>query len=154
MARQKEKVIQTRIGKRVVELDKKIYFPRGLIGFEDQREFVLLQMKEGSPFLVLQSLTNPRVGLLVADPYSFTMEYEVKLGQAEQKILRLQNIRQVAVLVTVSIPAGEPQKTALNLTGPILINYEARIGLQAPQVESKYPSHLYLHELTPSATGE
>lgn len=147
MARQKEKVIQTRIGKRVIELDKTIYFPHGLIGIEDQREFSLLQIREDSPFLILQSITTARMGILVADPYSFTSDYEVKLGEAEQKILRLKNIRQLAVLVTVSIPPGEPEKTALNLSGPLLINYDARVGLQVPQVDSKYSGHIYLHEL-------
>lgn len=147
MARQKEKIINTRIGKRTVELDKTLYFPHGLIGFESQREFILLQIKEDSPFLILQSMITPRVGLLVADPYSFTSSYEVKLGEAEQKILRLKNIRQLAVLVTVSIPAGEPEKTALNLSGPIIVNYEARIGLQVPQVDAKYQGHIFLNEL-------
>jgi flagellar assembly factor FliW len=146
MARQTEKVIQTRIGKRTVELDKVLYFPRGIIGFEDHHEFVLLQLKDDSPFLMLQSMSDARVGLLVADPYSFTSDYEIKLGEPEQKLLRLKNIRQVAVLVTVTIPQGEPEKTALNLMGPILVNYASRIGLQVPQVDSRYPSHLYLHE--------
>ncbi len=148
MARQKERVIQTRIGRRVIELDKTLYFPHGLIGFEDQREFVLLQIKGDSPFLILQSVNSPKVGLLVADPYSFTTKYEIKVGEAEQKILRLKNIRQLAVLVTVSIPPNEPEKTALNLSGPILVNYEARVGLQVPQVDGKYSGHIYLHELT------
>ena len=135
------------MGKRTVELDKTLYFPHGLIGFESQREFILLQLKEESPFLILQSMTSERVGLLVADPYSFTSEYEVKLGEAEQKILRLKNIRQLAVLVTVSIPKGQPDKTALNLSGPIIVNYEARIGLQVPQVDNKYQGHIYLSDL-------
>jgi len=150
MARQKEKVINTRVGKRVIELDKVLFFPKGLVGFENCREFILLQIKDDSPFLILQSLDNARVGLLVADPYSFTSDYEIKLGEAEQKILRLKNIRQVAVLVTVTIPSGAPEKTTLNLSGPILVNYEEKIGLQAPQVDSKYSSHICLSDLLPA----
>ncbi len=145
MARQNEKVIQTRLGKQVVSLDKVIYFPRGIMGFEDMHEFTLLQLKDGSPFLVLQSMDDPRLGLLVADPYSFLEDYPIRVSEAEQKLLRLQNIRQVAVLVTVSIPQGEPEKTALNLTGPILVNHQAKLGLQVPQVDGKFPSQVYLH---------
>ncbi|UZP67012.1 flagellar assembly protein FliW [Desulfovibrio mangrovi] len=145
MARQNEKIVQTRLGKQVVSMDKIIYFPRGLMGFEDKHEFTLLQLKEGSPFLVLQSLDDPRLGLLVADPYSFLEDYPIRVSEAEQKLLRLENIRQVAVLVTVSIPKGEPEKTALNLTGPILINHKARLGLQVPQVDGKFPNQVYLH---------
>jgi len=145
MARQNEKIVQTRLGKQVVSLDKIIYFPRGIMGFEDQPEFTLLQLRAGSPFLVLQSMDDPRLGLLVADPYSFLEDYPIRVGEAEQKLLRLQNIRQVAVLVTVSIPKGEPEKTALNLTGPILINHQAKLGLQVPQVDGKFPNQVYLH---------
>lgn len=126
-------------------MDKIIYFPRGIMGFEDKHEFTLLQLKDGSPFLVLQSMDDPRLGLLVADPYSFLEDYPIRVGEAEQKLLRLQNIRQVAVLVTVSIPKGEPEKTALNLTGPILINHQAKLGLQVPQVDGKFPNQVYLH---------
>ena len=145
MARSKEQVIQTRVGERVVDMDKVLYFPRGLIGLEKYREFILLQIKDDSPFLVLQSLDNPRVGLLVADPFSFTKEYEITIGEAEQRILKLSSVRQAAVLVTVTIPPGQPEQTALNLTGPILVNHTARLGMQIPQTDSDYPSHLYLH---------
>lgn len=146
MARQHEKVIPTRLGPQSITMDKVLYFPRGLIGLERLYEFTLLQVREDSPFLILQSLDDPSVGLLVADPYSFTSDYEIKVGDAERKILRLSNIRQVAVLVTVSIPPNKPEETALNLTGPILVNYEAKVGLQVPQIDTKFASHLYLHQ--------
>jgi len=132
--------VQTRLGNLAVDMDRVIRFPRGIIGFEDCKEFTLLQLRQDSPFLILQSLTRPELGLMVADPFCFITDYNVKLGTAEQKILKLDNIRQLAVLVTVSIPKGRPEETALNLMGPILVNHEARIGLQVPQVDSKHPS--------------
>lgn len=144
--RQVERTIQTRLGRISVDQGRVIRFPRGLIGFEDRKEFTLLQIKADSPFLMLQCVTNPELGLMVADPFAFLKDYEVKVGNAEQRILRLENIRQVAVLVTVSIPKGRPEETCLNLTGPILVNYAARIGLQIPQVDSKYPSRFYIKD--------
>ncbi|WP_027193204.1 flagellar assembly protein FliW [Megalodesulfovibrio gigas] len=146
MARHQEKVIQTRLGERTIEMDKILTFPRGLVGLETSRDFVLLQMRDESPFLILQSLEDPRVGLLVADPYSFLGEYDVKLGEAEQKLLQLDDVEQMVVLVTVTIPPGAPEKTALNLSGPILVNQGARLGLQVPQPDSRYPAKIYLHE--------
>lgn len=145
MARQDKRVVQTRLGKQDIAADKVIYFPRGLMGFEEQKEFTLLQIRDDSPFLVLQSMTDPRLGLLVADPYMFLDDFPIRVGEAEQKLLKLQNIRQVAVLVTVTIPPGHPERTAMNLSGPILVNHESRIGLQVPQVDGKFPSQVYLH---------
>jgi flagellar assembly factor FliW len=125
-------------------MDKVIYFPRGLAGFEQEHEFTLLQIRPDAPLLVLQSMQDPTLGLLVADPYSFLPNYSVTVGDAEQKLLRLKNVRQVAVLVTVSIPPGQPELTALNLTGPVLINHKKRFGLQVPQTESNGPAKIYL----------
>ncbi len=154
MARQEPRVIETRIGKRAVASDKFISFPQGLIGFENNREFVLLQLSDGSPFLILQSSTNVAVGLVVADPFTFIPDFEVKLGEAEKNVLQLDDIHQVAVLVTVSIPHGEPEKTALNLSGPILINHRERIGLQVPQVDSKYSGPFFLNQVAPAKESE
>ncbi len=140
MARRTEVVeAQTRLGTRRIDPDKIIEFPRGLMGFEDQREFTLLQLREDAPFLVLQSLQDPELGLLVGDPYAFLPEYRIKIGDAEQNMLQVKTAGELAVLVTVSIPPGHPERTALNLTGPILINHEARIGLQVPQADVNPP---------------
>ncbi len=154
MARHEQRVIDTRIGQRAVARDKFIRFPQGLIGFENNREFVLLQLSEGSPFLILQSTTNVAVGLVVADPFTFLPDFEIKIGEAEKNVLQLDDIHQVAVLVTVSIPHGEPEKTALNLSGPILVNHQLRIGLQVPQVDSKYSGPLFINSLAQAKESE
>ncbi|HWR02926.1 MAG TPA: flagellar assembly protein FliW, partial [Humidesulfovibrio sp.] len=93
-------------------------------------------------------------GLLVADPFPFLPEYNVKLEQAEKKILRVESIRQIAVLVTVTIPKNRPQETTLNLSGPIILNTKARLGLQAPQVDSKYPTHFRLVDIPRPESAE
>ncbi len=151
--RQVEQKVQTRLGSLAVDMARVIRFPRGLIGFEDCKEFTLLQLKDNSPFLILQSLIRPELGLMVADPFCFLTDYNVKIGSAEQKILRLDNIRQLAVLVTVTIPKGRPEDTALNLMGPILVNHQARIGLQVPQVDTKYPSQFFVGQHAEKAPG-
>lgn len=154
MARRSEIVeIDTRLGKRMIDTDKVITFPRGLMGFEEQHEFILLQIRDDALFLVLQSLQDPNLGLLVGDPYTFLPEYRIKLGDAEQAMLQVQDAKEVTVLVTVSIPPGHPESTALNLTGPILINHEARIGLQVPQAEVN-PPRVLLRLCSKSADGQ
>nr|WP_229592431.1 flagellar assembly protein FliW [Pseudodesulfovibrio sediminis] len=144
MAKERKQKIMTRLGEREVSSDGIIYFPRGLVGLEDKREFALLSVKDDdSPFLLLQCVTDPGLGLLVADPYAFIESYDVKIENADRKVLKVENIRQVAVLVTVTIPRDKPEDTTLNLQGPIVINTEARIGLQIPQTEAGYPTHFH-----------
>ena len=137
-----EKVIETRLGSQNISLDKVIHFPRGLIGFEREQEFTLLQMRDDLPFLMLQSINTPNVGLLVTDPYTFYPEYLIEIGDAEQKILKVENREQLTVLVTVFVPPNRPEDTVMNLSGPILINHELKIGLQVPQVDGKLPPQM------------
>ncbi len=153
MARRTEIIeAETRLGKRQIDLDKVIVFPRGLMGFEDQHEFTLLKIRDDAPFLILQSMQDPGLGLLVGDPYTFLPEYCIKVGDAEQTLLKVTDADELAVLVTVSIPPGHPENTSLNLTGPILINHEARIGVQIPQADVNPPRVLL--RLAPGAPGE
>lgn len=141
MAQENERIIQSRVGEVAVPPERVIRFPRGLIGFEHHKEFTLIHLKEDSPFHLLQSMDDPKLGLLVADPYSFMTEYEVVVGEADRRILGVDDRRKVALFVTVSIPVGRPELTTLNLSGPLVVNYETRIGLQVPQTDAKYPSH-------------
>ena len=143
----KENIIEfdTRLGMQKVALERIIRFPKGLIGYEGVRDFALIQIREGVPFLVLQSLEDKRLGLMVADPYSFVDGFTVKLNDAEQNMLNVDRPDQVSVLVTVSIPHGRPEETCLNLSGPIIINHEARIGLQVPQSDPSQPGKVFLH---------
>lgn len=149
MARSKEIEIDTRLGRRCIDTDKVVHFPRGLAGFENERDFILLQIRPEAPLLILQSVNTPVVGLLVADPYSFfDKSYAPQVGDAEKQLLHIESLEQAAVLVTVSIPAGAPEQAALNLTGPIVINYEARVGLQVPQCGEGL-QQINLHSLKP-----
>jgi len=142
MGKDEKMKISTRLGEREIGAEGIITFPRGLIGLEDKREFVLLSVKdEKSPFLLLQCVNDPGLGLLVADPYAFIDNYDVKIENPDKKTLKLENIRQLAVLVTVTIPQDKPEDTTLNLQGPIVVNTEARIGLQVPQTDAGYPTH-------------
>ncbi|WP_051694460.1 flagellar assembly protein FliW [Desulfohalovibrio reitneri] len=144
MAGKNEIVVRTRLGERTVERERVITFPKGLIGFERKRDFALLKIRDDSPFMLLQCLGDSKLGLVVTDPYAFLENYEIHIGDAEQRILRIDSLRQLAVLVTVSIPQGKPEETTLNLTGPVLINSASRIGLQVPQTDPRFPSHYRL----------
>ncbi|MBQ7739115.1 MAG: flagellar assembly protein FliW [Desulfovibrionaceae bacterium] len=139
--------IDTRLGKRNVDPTKFIEFPRGLVGFEGEHRFVLLQIKPGAPLLVLQSVQNPQLGLLVTDPRCFLDDFVPQVNEAEKSLLQIKDLNDAAILVTVTIPLGEPTKATLNLTGPIIINHYSCIGLQVPQNDIKGPGRVNLYSL-------
>lgn len=139
--------INSRIGQLVISPDKTIRFPRGIIGFESLREFALVEFKPGTPFHFLQSLEMPSMGMMLADPFPFLPKYEIRLAAAEERILRVRSIRDLVILVSVTVPKGDPQGSTLNLTGPICVNVQQRLGLQSPQVELGFPSQILLRDL-------
>ncbi len=141
MAKEKERLIQSRVGELNVPEDRIINFPRGLIGFSTYREFTLVNFQEDSPFMILQSMDDARLGILVADPYAFMTKYEIVVGDMERRLLQLKDLNKMAVLVTVTIPKGQPEETTLNLSGPLIINFESRLGMQIPQTDPSVPAH-------------
>ncbi len=142
-----EQVITSRLGEKVIDLNKVISFPKGLMGFEASRRFILFRIREDSPFLMLQDVENSSVGLIVVDPFLFVPEYGVKVEDHDADLLGTSKIDELSVIVTVSIPPGEPEKTSLNVCGPILINNLTRVGVQAPQVDMALNQSVLLNDL-------
>lgn len=123
----------TRVGKLKLDKDKFITMPKGLIGYEDEKEYTIIEYKENSPFYIYQSTKTPDFGVLITDPYFFMNEYTVKLNEAEQALLQAESAEDVNVFVTVIVPHGKPEDITLNLSGPIFINYKKRLAIQVPQ---------------------
>lgn len=136
--------LDTRLGKKQLDSNKIITFPDGIIGYPDEHQFSILPIGEASPFMILQSIITPSLGLLVGDPYAFISDYTVRMNDAEQKILQSEEGENLLVLITVNVPHGTPELTKLNLTGPIFINTETQFGLQIPQDIT--PSSILLSE--------
>jgi flagellar assembly factor FliW len=146
--------LDTRLGRRSVDKTRFITFPRGLIGFENEQEFVLLQIRPDAPLLVLQSVKTPQLGFLVTDPRCFLPDFTPRLTDAELSLLDMENLNDAAILVTVSIPMGEPEKTTLNLTGPIVINHLRCVGMQIPQNDIAGPARVNLCSFENSGQAE
>lgn len=144
MVQKKGKVILSRIGPLQVERERLINFPKGLVGFEFERDFALVRLREDSSFFLLQSCTNPHLGLMVTDPFLYIPEYRIKISTAEQELLGLKTIQEAVILVSVTIPPGKPEEAELNLVGPLAINIHLRRGMQVPQNQLRQPPRMSL----------
>ncbi len=147
MDQEQPREINTRLGKFLIQEDKCIHFPRGLIGMERFKDFVLLQIKADSPFYILQSLEDANLGLMVADPFVFLQDYQVHLSSFEEEMLGISSPEEAAIMVTVNIPPGRPEHTTLNLTGPIVLNSKKKLGLQTVQAEPEKQKRINISEL-------
>ena len=118
-------------GEITVDDDKLIYFPKGIIGFPDLKDFALIHDEEkGSDSIHwLQSIQEPAFAMPVMDPLLVCSDYN---PEADDELLNnLGEIKpdDLLVLVTVTVPSDLTQMS-VNLKGPIVINAGERKAIQ------------------------
>lgn len=112
--------------------DKLIHFPGGLPGFEDCHRFALIHPDAEQPrVFYLQSVDQPDVAFSIASPDQFGLHYEFTLTDAELAAIGLQRAEDAVVMVILRRDAAEAGGALRAiLTAPLVINLDARKGLQ------------------------
>ncbi|NFO13111.1 flagellar assembly protein FliW [Clostridium botulinum] len=131
-----------------IEYDEKdkITFKKGILGFEDLKEYILVDLKEFKPFKLLQSLEDEDVGLIVVSPFEFFKNYETKLNSKEIKRLEIRSEEEVVLVTTVTLNSDH-KKITTNLKAPLIINISNKLGEQIILDKSEYKiKHLLIEE--------
>jgi flagellar assembly factor FliW len=138
----------TRFGEVRYEEGDRVTLPAGMLGFPKWREYIVVQHGQGSPFRWLQSLQEPSLAFLVANPQDLVADYNPTLSDDDVGSIELTAEDPVLVYVVVTIPPGNPKAMTANLAGPIIINPKNRLGRQVIVEESRYGTkHRVLDEL-------
>jgi len=144
------KIKTTRFGEIEFPDDEILTFSEGLIGFEDKKKFVLLPTQETSPLFWLQSIEDPDLGFIVAEPWTFVEDYEFELPGETKKKIKIEKEEDVRVLCLVVIPEN-PEMATMNLKGPIILNLPKRQGQQVVLGEDYSTKHRIFKKKTASA---
>jgi flagellar assembly factor FliW len=104
-------------------------FNKGILGFENLRRFILVDLEEYEPFKLFHSLEDDELGIIVTSPYEFFEEYNVKLSDDVIKHLEIKKPEDVIIVTTVTLNS-DPKKITTNLQGPIIINSLNKLGEQ------------------------
>jgi flagellar assembly factor FliW len=131
-----------RFGKIPVQEDKVLSFSKGILGFSNNKKFVLFPHTEGSPFYWLQSIEDGSLAFVVMNPQLVNQNYSIDIDQDVLDELKAGEISELDVMCIVTIPHNEPQKMTINLLGPIIINASTRSALQVVCADENY-SHRY-----------
>ena len=116
-------------------MDKKIHFPKGLIGLENYHDFTLSTLPEQTQFWLLQSSEDKHFGLVITNPFWFMPDYDFELTESEIKQVGAKE--NLDVFVTVNV-AATPENITANLMGPIILNQSTGIGFQILIADKKY----------------
>ena len=129
-------IVQTsRFGAVEVDENRIINFPRGILGFPQFHNFVLIQPEADSTFFWLQSAETADLAFVVTDPLLFITDYQVPLREESRVELGLKDLSKASVLVIVN-KVGET--LTANLQGPLVIHGTTRVAAQIVISEKKY----------------
>lgn len=143
-----------------IDIDERqiITFPRGILGFEDQQRFALLDAPQ-RPFYWLQSLGDVQTAFVLISPDVFRDDYTLSLEGSELEVLEVQekedgslllkdnSVAELLVFSIVTVSTDMDSMTA-NLQGPVIINSRNHLGLQGIQTDSRWKTkHFILKEI-------
>jgi len=114
-----------------------IEFRRGLLGFESLTRYVHIERDAEAPFGWLQSLDDPSVVFVVANPAVFFPNYEVQIDPRELGDVCPGPNDRLMVLGICTIP-GAFADIRMNLQGPLAINSSTGRGKQLVLNRSPY----------------
>jgi flagellar assembly factor FliW len=129
----------TRFGMLSVDDDRIITFPHGLLGFPEHRQFALIQTGEENYFFWLQSVDEPNLAFVVADPTIFFKGYEVPLREETRQDIQLGEGEMAEAAVQMFVICNKVGEWLTgNLLGPLVVNAQNRLAQQVVLTEKKW----------------
>lgn len=142
------KIATFRFGDLEIPDENIITFPKGIIGFEQFKEYVLLEREDSDPFCWLQSLEDPNIAFVVINPVIFFRNYKIEVHFKELEDIKVKSLDKIETYVIVTIPE-DISKMSVNLLGPLVVNLENKNGKQIVLTNSNYTiQHFIMDELT------
>ena len=135
-------------GEIIIDDDKIIQFPNGIIGFPDLTEFTLVHDEEKGTDSIhwLQSLQEPAFAMPVMDPLIVCPDYNPEADDELLNVLGTIIPEELLVLVTVTVPS-DLTKMSVNLRGPIVINAAEKKATQIIVEGEEYPVKFPIYDI-------
>jgi flagellar assembly factor FliW len=151
-------LIQTRcFGEIDLEEDKILTFERGLIGFENCKQFTILYDNEASqdkeaeedinPARIswLQSIEEPGLALPIINPLFVKPDYNPVVEDELLRHIGELTENNVIIFLTLNVPT-QIEDMSVNLMAPIIINADTRCGAQIIVENDDYPIKFNVYE--------
>jgi flagellar assembly factor FliW len=122
--------------------DSVIRLPNGLPGFEQEREFILIDRPVNRPLVFIQSLRTAGLCFVALPVLSVDADYRLCVSSDDLDAIGLDPSTQpriggdVACLAIIAI--GEDRLMTANLLSPVVINLRSCVAVQAIQASCNY----------------
>lgn len=124
------KIQTVRFGEIEIEQERIFKFALPIIGFNELREYVLLDLNKDSFFKWLQSVEDPALAFPVVSVFSLNVDYSIDIPDSAVEALKIKDVESLLVMNIASIPQDNPQGTTINLLAPIIFNIEEHLAGQ------------------------
>lgn len=126
--------------------EDKLYFPAGLFGFEEEKEFFLLPF-EGSEggLLCFQSAATPGLAFVAMNPFSLKPDYAPVLTSGELEDMGVERSEDLC-FYTLCVVRSPVSESTVNLRCPVAINDRTRRAVQVILEDDAYSMHHRLSE--------
>ncbi len=128
----------SRFGEIEVDQARTLHFAEGILGFPEQKEYVILEHKPGSPFCWLQSMESPDLAFVMVDPLIVKADYLEGLSPSDRRWFETEDGLPKAVFTLVTVPPGRVDRMTTNLLGPVVIDLKTHAARQVILANSGY----------------
>ncbi|MCB9512677.1 MAG: flagellar assembly protein FliW [Deferribacteres bacterium] len=125
--------------------DDIFFFPQGLLGYERQKHYILVEREEHQPFLWMLNTEDTNLNFLIIDPQVFYPEYEPNISKRDLNELQIDNPQSLFMYIIITLDQDIHKSTG-NLSAPILLNMTKRIGKQLVLLDDKYSTKYPIHK--------
>ncbi|WP_162009996.1 flagellar assembly protein FliW [Paenibacillus xylanilyticus] len=122
------KVQSARFGEIEVAEDSVLQFVSAILGFQEETQYVLIPQVEESPFQYIQSIKDPNLTFVLADPFLFCADYEFTIEDRWLQKLDLQSQEDVDIRAITTVRSSSD--ISINLKAPIVINKKSKEAMQ------------------------
>ncbi len=123
------------------EAGEKIYFPEGLFGFEEQKEFLPIPFEgDTDTMLCLQALEDEELCFVLLNPFRFFADYNPRISEADRSAIGSSRDEDISYYV-IGVIRDPLTDSTVNLKAPIAVNYRTR---DARQIILEDPAYISL----------
>ncbi len=94
--------------------------------------------RKESPFKWLQSVDDPSLSFVVINPLLFKRDYQIQIKREDLSILKDSDPAHLTLWTLVSFSPDVPERSTVNLLGPLVVNQVTRLGRQLVLDPIKY----------------
>ena len=138
------KIQTTRFGELEVDKNDIVQFKDGILGFDQLKNFFVVDPGDQTLILWLQSTDDKSVAFPIIEPKIFKPDYAVKLMPIDFASLELENLNSASVYTILTIPQNVLEMSA-NLKAPIVINNKNKMAKQIVLQDSKLEVRLAMY---------